>query len=125
MNRLEGIWQAPDDRERFRRDLIGRIGAYRIDYPGKELHYRRLFPALFRALEADYYSKQKTEISKVGEHVLSVLTEEEEGPRASGTKPNAEQQAKAEEVIARLESDFHYPRAAIREALGTLLGQRY
>ncbi|MGB0589027.1 MAG: serine protein kinase PrkA [Myxococcota bacterium] len=125
MERLETIWKAPEDRERFRRDLIGRVGAYRIDYPGEELNYRRLFPALFRALEADYYSKQKAEMRKAGEQALSVLTEEAEGPRASNRKLTAEQRKAATEVIERLEADFGYPRPAIREALGTLIGQRY
>ena len=125
MERLEKIWQAPEDRERFRRDLIGRVGAYRVDYPGEELNYRRLFPALFRALESDYYSKQQSEMRKVGQYALALLTEEEEGPRASNMKLGQEQRAKAEEVLKRLEQDFNYPRIAIREALGSLIGQRY
>jgi serine protein kinase len=125
MKRLEKLWDAPDDRERFRRDLIGRVGAYRIDYPGSALNYRRLFPALFRALEADYYSKQKAEIRKAGEYALTVLTEEAEGPRASRGELSADERATAAQVIGRLESDFGYPRSAIREALGTLIGQRY
>jgi len=125
MDRLEGIWKAPEDRERFRRDLIGRVGAYRIDYPGKEITYRRLFPALFRALEEDYFSKQRGEIRTMGECVLALLAEEEEGPRAGTGKLSAEQQEAAENVLERLQQEFHYPRLAVREALGTLIGQRY
>lgn len=128
MEKLEGIWNAPKDREGFRRDLVGRVGAWRLDHPGADIDYRRLFPRLFQQLEDDYYKEQRETIRKLANHVLEILTAEEQPGRRHGSAADhldAAERATAEATIEQLVSEYGYPRPAVREALGALLTHRY
>ena len=125
MDRLEGIWKAPTDRAGFRRDLLGRLGAWRLDFPGAEIDYPRLFPNLFRALEDNYYQQQRETIQKLTQHVLVVLTAEEPGHIGEPPRLAPNELAAAAKTISCLETDHGYPRTAIREILGALLNSRY
>ena len=125
MDKLEGVWKAPEDRERFRRELIGRVGAWRIDFPGEDIDYRRLFPKLFGALEEDYYRKQKGTIGKLGRHVLAVLRAENKGEPGAAEKLSEADTERAEGVIERMVVDHGYPRVTISEAVSELMSERY
>jgi serine protein kinase len=124
MERLEAIWDAPSDREGFRRDLIGRVGAWRIDFPGGEINYRRLFPKLFDALEADYFRQQKDTISALAKKALDVLVSE-----ASDETPTpnlSTDDVKAVQAFIGDMTEHHgYSRPLVRDALGALVRFRY
>ncbi|MCA9518487.1 MAG: serine protein kinase PrkA, partial [Myxococcales bacterium] len=79
MDELERVWETPDDAQRFRRDLIARIGAYRVEHKGETIPYRRLFPKLIEALENDYYEKQKVKVGRMAQHLVTVLIADEIG----------------------------------------------
>ncbi|MCB9728398.1 MAG: serine protein kinase PrkA [Deltaproteobacteria bacterium] len=121
MDQLEGIWKVGADRDAFRQNLIGRIGAWRIDFPGQPIEYRKLFPQLFHALEQDYYEQQRGTIRRLSEHVLAVLSEDP--GHAQALAPGDRERAEAS--IERLEQEFGYTRPAAREALSALLSHRY
>ncbi|MGM0577543.1 MAG: PrkA family serine protein kinase [Myxococcota bacterium] len=128
MDKLEEVWEVEgEDTESFRRNLIGRIGAWRIDYPGQPIDYRRLFPKLFTALEDDYYRQQRETLRRLTQNVLDLLTDEEEGerPGSPASKLSAVERRAAERTIEALQSDYGYPRRTVREALGALMKHRY
>lgn len=124
MDRLEVIWDAPSDREGFRRDLIGRVGAWRIDFPGEDINYRRLFPKLFDALEADYFRQQKDTISVLAKQALDVLVaEHSEETAAPGL--SADDSRAVEAFLHDMDAHHGYPRPLVRDALGALIRYRY
>ena len=126
MEELERIWGIADDPEGYRRDLVSRVGAWRIDYPGEEMDYRRLFPKLFRQLEEDYYERQRETIHKMSQDILHVLNQDLFPEEERSFEHLAEGELeRANETMARLETDYGYQRWAMREAIGTLLNHRY
>ncbi|MDF1565168.1 MAG: serine protein kinase PrkA [Deltaproteobacteria bacterium] len=79
MQELEGIFAAKDeDRERFRKDLIGRVGAYRLEHPGEDgpLDYPKIFPVLYRRLRDHHHAARRGQLVKVHDHFLQYLDEE-------------------------------------------------
>ena len=127
MERLEALWPAAKGRDRFRRDLVERVGAWRIDHPGVDIDYRRLFPKLLEALESDYYREQRSTIRKLGEQVVAGLAAAAGAPAASSGPLAlvATDRARAERIIERLETEHGHPRATIRATLGALMRYRY
>ncbi|MCC6620443.1 MAG: serine protein kinase PrkA [Deltaproteobacteria bacterium] len=123
---LERVWEPSGDAERFRRDLVSRVGAFRIENKGEPIPYRKLFPKLIEALEQDYYAKQKARVRRQLEHCMTALAAAamgEEPPTIQGVSPA--DIVKAREVLDRLHVDHRYPRGALRETLAALLKHRY
>lgn len=126
MTELEDIWRvATRERDDFRRDLVARVGAWRIDNQDIAIDYRSLFTPLFEALEENYYAQQRDTIRQLAQQIQHVLALEEglAAPRREELKDVDE--ARVNDTIDRLESEFGYPRPSIREALGALLRHRY
>ncbi|PIE17950.1 MAG: serine protein kinase [Proteobacteria bacterium] len=125
MERLEGVWGPAGDVADFRRELISRVGAWRVSNAGEAINYRTLFPKLIEALEQDYYSQQRAKVQRMCEHLITVLIADDirEDPTRQGLQ--AAEVARAREVLAALEADYGYPRPALREVLGQLLKARY
>lgn len=122
---LERIWNIPGDPEKARRDLVSRVGAWRIEHPGEPIPYRRLFPKLIEHLENDYYAKQKVRVKRQLEHCVAALNAESLGEQLAPPGLSPTDVAHAIEVLDRLERDHHYPRESLREVLGALMKQRY
>lgn len=125
MEELERVWEVPSDPERFRRDLISRIGAYRIENKSDAIPYRRLFPKLIEALEHDYYERQKVKVGKMAEQLATVLIADEIGEAPTHHGLAAQEVERAREVLERLTTTYGYKLPALREVLGTLLKSRY
>lgn len=125
LSELEQIWSVENPQE-HRMELISRVGAWRVDHPGAEIDYRRLFPELFHRMEEDYYTKQRDTLATKTLDVLKLL-DELEGSDVEATESHlsAQDRGHAREAIDTLESDYGYQRWAIRECLGSLLRQRY
>jgi len=119
---LEGTWKV-EDAEAHRRDLIARVGAWRVDHPDVAIHYRGLFPELFTALERDYYERQRDTVRTVSQHMLAVLASEQEDGPADNLEPD--DRAEALKAIDRMVADKGYPRKGLRDPLAALLKQRY
>ena len=122
MAELESVWKVGSSPERFRRDLVARVGAWRVDNRGEEIAYRELFAHLVQQLEDDYFARQRETIRKVTLEVLQVLGAENETlPYEACSDVDRE---RVEDVISRLEA-IGYPRASIRETLAVLVKHRY
>ncbi|MFO0748601.1 MAG: serine protein kinase PrkA [Myxococcota bacterium] len=122
---LERVWELTSDPERFRRDTVSRVGAWRIENKGEPIPYRKLFPKLIEALEQDYYGKQKQRVRRQLEQCMTVLAAEsmKEDPANQGMA--VADVAKAREGLKSLETVHRYPHAALRETLAALLKHRY
>lgn len=131
MAELERIWQAGTDVDRFRRDLVSRVGAWRVEHPGSTIPWRQLFPKLISTLEEDYYSKQKARVERQLSHCLAVLASEK-----SPNDPNipgegllgglsASDVARARETLEKFRSQHGYPSASLGETLVALRKYRY
>ena len=127
MKELEGIWEITEDADSFRKDLLARVGAWRVDYPDQEISYQRLFPELFDALEDDYYQKQRATLRKVTTNILQLMDEETDDADAPRSALQLSKQDKqtATSAIEEMTTRFAYPSWALREALGALLAHRY
>lgn len=123
MRSLEGLWGAGTKADAFRRDLIARVGAWRVDHPGAELHFRSLFASLFEALEKDYQERHRQRTRRHLEHMLAVLRAEDGEHAPVGVE--ADEVQRAEETLSRLEGERDYPRRAIQAPLALLLRERY
>lgn len=127
MERLESIWDRKKSTDQFRRDLISRIGAWRIDHPNEDIDYRRLFPDLFEALERDYYEQQKQTVRKLSEHVLHTLRAERapDDKHPELARISEEERTAASQTVDRLVADFGYPRESVLEIVAALVRHRY
>lgn len=125
MAELERTWEVPGEPDRFRRDLVSRVGAWRVEHPGAVIPWRRLFPKLIEQLEQDYYARQKVRVKRQLEHCMTLLAAEQLGEDATQRGLSAADVAKAEEVLAALVNQHHYPRPCLREVLSTLLKHHY
>jgi len=122
---LEKVWEVPRDVERFRRDLISRVGAWRVENVGDPIAYRRLFPKQIEALETDYYRQQQAKVARMAKDVMTVLIADDIGEDPTQHGLGAAEAVRAREVLARLLSDYGYHRAALRDVLGVVLKSRY
>jgi len=123
MRSLETLWGASTKADAFRRDLIARVGAWRVDHPGEELHFRSLFAPLFEALEKDYQERHRAGTRRHIEHMLTVLRAEDEEREPAGV--HADDLERARETLDRLERELGYPRRTIQAPLALLLRERY
>lgn len=125
MLELERVWNIPGDPDKARRDLVSRVGAWRVEHPGEPIPWRKLFPKLIEQLEHDYYAKQKARVKRQLEHCMAALNAESHGEPLNHPGISPTDAHHATEVLDRLERDHHYPRASLREVLGALMKQRY
>ncbi len=125
MAELERVWGVAGDPDRFRRDLVSRVGAWRVEHPGAAIPWRQLFPKLITTLEEDYYARQKARVERQLTHCLAILAADKRGEVEQVEGLSAADMAKAREVIATFEQTFHYPRVALGETLVALRKSRY
>lgn len=124
-SRSTGVHEPPDDRvmkavedlldlkeppEDFRRNLVARIGAFRVDHPQAPVVYADLFPDIFAALKHDFFSRRREQVEQVEEDLLAVLCG---GPDVRRTKAVE----RAEQTVANLESRFGYVREGLAEII--------
>jgi predicted Ser/Thr protein kinase len=108
-----------EDREEFRRAVIGRIGAWGLEHAGQTPNYRQLFPRYIEKMELDYYRRQRKVITKNLKNVLDILGEGE-------FKSNEEREIEiAQRTIARMKERYGYEQACTAECASYLLKKRY
>jgi predicted Ser/Thr protein kinase len=125
MGELERTWEVPGDAERFRRDLVSRVGAWRVEHPGEKIPWRRLFPKLIDQLEQDYYAKQKQRVQRQLELCMTMLGAEQVGEDPAARGLGQADLARTREVLAQLVTRHGYPRPSLREVLSALMKHRY
>lgn len=72
MEEVESRLDLREPVERFRRDLMTKIAAFRLDNPAKPLVYEELFEGIFSALRRKVFDEQKAKLVRLAEDALSV-----------------------------------------------------
>jgi predicted Ser/Thr protein kinase len=107
-----------EKRDEFRRSVVGQIGAWGLENPGKTPDYRRIFSNYIEKLEADFFRERKKSISKNLVSVLKLL--------GDGAGELGEQDKEiASRTVATMRDRFHYPEACTAECVAYLLRERY
>jgi len=107
-----------EKREEFRRTIVGQIGAWGLENPGKQPDYRKLFSSYIDKLEADFYEERRRVIQK---NLLAVL--KRLGDQAG--ELTEDEREVADRTIGTMESRYHYPAACTAECVACLLRERY
>jgi serine protein kinase len=111
--------EAPD---KFRSNLIARLGAYALDNKGKPIVYCDVFEDLVHLLQESYRKEQKKVIHKIGSHLMLYLAEQ----RQKNTQ-NLPKDIKdlISNVLTVLQKKYHYSQDGAIHLLENLLKSRY
>ncbi|MCC7381853.1 MAG: serine protein kinase PrkA [Deltaproteobacteria bacterium] len=112
------ILAAGENRDDFRRAIIGQIGAWGLENAGKTPDYRRIFTQYVEKMEADFYRERRKLIAK---NIVSALKLLGDGESELGE----EDREVARHTVRTLETRYHYPQACSAECLSYLLRERY
>jgi serine protein kinase len=107
-----------EDRDEFRKSVIGRIGAWGLEHAGQTPDYRRLFPRYVEKMEEEYYQQRRKVIAKNIMSTLRYLAED------LGNMPE-EEIGIAKRTVETMKSRFGYPEACTAECASYLLKTRY
>ena len=72
LNGVEELLDTGDNIDIWRQNLIGRIGAFSVNHPGRKVNYRQLFPDILRKLKKDFYGARKGAIREIEDNLLLV-----------------------------------------------------
>lgn len=114
MREIEGLIAEGEDAQEFRRGIISRIGAWRVDNPEDAMDYLELFPELIGRLREDVYGKHHETIEKVQESLLRYGTEEFDNL-------DADLRRRVEDTIHKMESSYGYCEHCAKDAISFLL----
>ncbi|MBI2373540.1 MAG: serine protein kinase PrkA [Deltaproteobacteria bacterium] len=112
------ILQPGEQREDFRKAIIGQIGAWSLEHLGQTPDYRKLFANHVNKLESDYYAERRKVISRRLVDLLKLL-----GDGAQELSP-AELEA-AQLASKNMRDRFGYPDTCTAECCAYLLKARY
>lgn len=119
MKEVEDVLVAEgEDRDEFRRAVIGRIGAWGLEHSGEQPRYRELFRSYIERMEEDYYRRQRRVIMKNLQNILDITYEQ-------GQLPEDEARADAERTIERMKTEYGYSQPCTAECAAHLLKTRY
>ncbi|HXH31117.1 MAG TPA: hypothetical protein VNJ01_09930 [Bacteriovoracaceae bacterium] len=108
--------------DKFRSNLIARLGAYSLDHPGKPIVYSEVFEDLVHLLQESFRKEQKKIIDKIGKNLMLYLSEKKEGVSHSLDQDVRESIAT---IINTLQSKYHYSENGAISSLQYLLKMRY
>lgn len=118
----------PNAGDGFRKDILGRIGAWALSHPNEEPAYEEIFTDYFGRMREDYYSQQKDTVRKGIQYMLELLTED----KAAELDLTAIEREKTGKGLATLlgdESDSEvrerHTRESLKETLVQLRKHRY
>lgn len=120
LNEFEEIVEAPkdpDQKERFRQNLITQVGAWVLDHPKESIDYFKIFPDLKQKLEKHYYETQKVYLQKMHTALKSFGTDHED-PTSEGSKL-------AQVTLENMQKKFHYPLDGAKEVIHFLMSRKY
>ncbi|MHC4934282.1 MAG: hypothetical protein ACYTGV_19085, partial [Planctomycetota bacterium] len=100
---VEQLLETGEDIELFRKNLIGKIGAFSVNHPGQPVNYRELFPGILRALKQDFYGRRQDAVRQVEEDLLLIDT-------PGWSNLSRERQEQVETTLANMESRHGYTR---------------
>ncbi len=119
MREVEDVLVAEaEDRDEFRRTVIGRIGAWSLENTGSQPKYRELFRTYIERMEDDYYRQQRKVIERQLRNIVELSTDE----RPALDEASANQ---ARSTIERMTREYGYPATCTAECASYLLKTRY
>ena len=112
-----------ENAEAFRKNLIGRIGAFVLDSQDKQLvdgppEYSKVFPSMFEKLKEDVVEKRRDTIQKNFRALLRFM----DGDVSTG---EGRETRLVQQMKDTLMSRFHYCEHCAKEAMAFLLKKRY
>jgi len=105
---VEALLETGRDIDLFRKNLIGKIGAWSVRNPGARPNFRELFPEILRALKEDFYERRRETIRQVEDDLATVVT-----PAYDYLPP--ERRERVETALANMERRFGYTRESALE----------
>jgi predicted Ser/Thr protein kinase len=108
--------------EKFRSNLIARLGAYALDNKGKAIVYADVFEDLVDLLQESFRKEQKKIIDRIGKNLLVYLSEKNHGSQI-GLETNVKDQING--LIKTLQEKYHYSENGAIASLQYLLKMRY
>jgi serine protein kinase len=122
INEFEANVHMSEAPEKFRSNLIARLGAYSLDHRGKPIVYSEVFEDLVHLLQESYRKEQKKIIDKIGKNLVLYLAEKQEGTR-NGLEKTVKDQITS--IIETLQNKYHYTENGAISSLQYLLKMRY
>ncbi len=108
--------------EKFRSNLIARLGAYSLDHRGKPIVYSEVFQDIVTLLQESFRKEQKKIIDKIAKNLVLFLSEKKEGVTHSLDK---EVRDLITGIINSLQTKYHYTENGAISSLQYLLKTRY
>lgn len=136
-NNVTGKFEAPDSffikefesnvhmnemPDRFRSNLIARLGAYALDNRGKPIVYSEVFGDLVDLLQESFRKEQKKLIDKIAKHLVLYLSEEKEKVNHNIGKDVRDL---INQVLGQLQKKYHYSENGAIASLQYLIKMRY
>lgn len=115
-----GLSESP---ERFRSNLISRLGAYALDNPGKQIVYSEVFEDIVRLLQESFRKEQAKLIVRMGNGLVLFLQEMKDGTTSSSL--NQDNRALIRNILQELQGKYGYSQDAAIHLLQHLIKKRY
>ncbi len=108
--------------EKFRSNLIARLGAYALDNRGKSIVYSDVFEDLVHLLQESFRKEQKKIIDRIGKNLVLFLEEKEEN---IGQNIPKDVKDMITTIIKTLMNKYHYSENGAISSVQYLLKMRY
>lgn len=108
--------------EKFRSNLIARLGAYALDNKGKPIVYSNVFSDLANLLQESFRKEQKKQIDKISSNLVLYLAEKTEG---ANNRIDLETKELIFNIINTLQTKYGYSENGAISSLQYLLKMRY
>lgn len=108
--------------EKFRSNLIARLGAYALDNKGKPIVYSEVFEDLVHLLQESFREEQKKIIDKIGKNLVLFLEEKREKVNQNIQKDIKDSISR---IIRTLQEKYQYSENGAITSLQYLLRMRY
>ena len=115
-----GLSEGP---ERFRSNLIARLGAYSLDNPGRAIVYSDVFDDIVRQLQESFRKEQAKQITRVGKGLVLYLDEKKMGRES--TSLTTENRQLIRNILDGMGKKYGYSTDGAITLLQHLLKKRY
>ena len=109
--------------ERFRSDLIARLGAYSLDNPGRAIVYTDVFDDIVRQLQESFRKEQAKQITRVSKGLVFYLDEMKGGMQSNSLTP--ENRQLIDNILTGMNKKYGYTSNGAITLLQHLLKKRY
>jgi hypothetical protein len=122
--------KARNDRDRFRKEIWARIGAWALSHPNEEPAYDQIFSDYFSRMREEYYRQQKGTVSKGIQHMLELLRRDDGNKSELDLRPPEKENARHALEVLLGEHDGttlreRHTRETLKETLVQLSKHRY